>query len=99
MITIEQYENYCELVILKSPEELNLSYSIFKGLYGNACINYYGDKRMLVIRLNNSLSPEKLGEIIRYLIKQDALMLQNTSYRASVKRRAIYRHYINPAQE
>lgn len=93
MITIEKYQNYIEVIILKSPEELSLSTDIFKGLYGNAKINYLGDKRLLVIQLNNSISHERFGEIIRYLSRQDALILRNDSYRASVEQRRKFRHY------
>jgi hypothetical protein len=90
MFTIEKYQNFSEVIILKSPEELCLSYEVFLGLYGNARINYLPEERFLKIRLNHSIDNEKFGKILRYLLTQDALKdfksFEESSYRNSAKR-------------
>lgn len=90
MITLEKYQNFSEIIILKSPEELCLSTEIFRGLYGNAKINYIPLERYLKIRLNHSITDEKFGKIIRYILTQDALKdfksFEESSYRNSTKR-------------
>lgn len=90
MITLEKYQNFSEIIIIKSPEELCFSSEIFRGLYGNAKVNYIPMERYLKIRLTHSINDEKFGQIIRYLLTQDSLKdfksFEESAYRNSVKR-------------
>lgn len=85
LITLEKYQNFTEIIILKSPEELSLSTNIFRGLYGNAKINYLPEERFLRIKLTHSIDDKKFGQIIRYLLSQDSLKTFNTTEKSSYR--------------
>lgn len=93
MITLEKYQTFIEVVILKSPEELSLSTNIFKGLYGNAKIDYSPEKRILIFRLNNSIDDKKFGEIIRYLLQLNSVSGYNSSESSYCNSMARWKRY------
>lgn len=93
MITLEYYQTFTEVIILKSPEELSLSNKIFLGLYGNVRINYIPENRFLNIRLNHSIDSKKFGEIILYLLQQDSTLAYNASKRSYHNSMRRWKHY------
>ena len=95
MISLSVFDNYIEIIILRSPEELNLqNIPLLKKFYGNVKTHYNPETRILSIRIFNSISDNDFGLILRELLKQEGYFSNNTkrSYYNSMTRWRSYRH-------
>jgi hypothetical protein len=89
MISLTKYEEYIEIIILRSPEELDLDINYFKQYSSLIKINYNPETRMLSIKIDNTIHDRIFGEIIRIIIRKEEKLtfLTGRSYYNSIVRR------------
>lgn len=90
MISLTKYEIYTELIILYSPEELNLNMEYFKPFLGLIKIHHDPVTRLLSIKIDNTLSNEIFGEVIRHILAHEEKctgLTVRSYYNSMVRRR------------
>lgn len=89
MISLTKYEEYTELIILYSPEELNLDINYFKKYVPYITITHDPITRILSIKINNTVSDELFGAVIKNILahEEKCTNLTGRSYYNSMVRR------------